>query len=366
MLSVIKIHFNAEGAEVFAKVAEESCLCVSLRRPQRPLRLIANPGMNAPAERKGRSVIKNNPSTSLSRALLLALCLFWFATAETQASYQHHQVAGATLPQNQAALVEKDITIYGSRIHYAEAGSGPTLILLHGLGGSWQNWMFNIDSLAAKFHIFAPDQLGFGKSDKPMINYRIGTYVDFLDQFCKQLKIQRASLMGVSMGGWVAAAYTIAHPEKVERMVLVDAAGYAPPPSFDNRTLYELNPSTREGMKQLSKRVFYNQALFGTDAAIDQGLTFRINAGDGYTINSVVASIIRGEDFLDTRVKNINQPTLIVWGRQDGLLPLSDGERFKREIANSNLIVFEQCGHVPNIEKAAEFNAAALKFLTGQ
>ena len=268
--------------------------------------------------------------------------------------------------QPQAAPIEKDITVYGSKIHYAEAGSGPTLILLHGLGGSWQSWMFNIDSLAAKFHIFAPDQLGFGKSDKPLINYRIGTYVDFLDQFCKQLKIERASLMGVSMGGWIAAAYTIAHPEKVERVVLVDAAGYAPPANFDSRTLYGLNPSTREGLKQLSKLVFYNQAVFGSDAAIDQGLAFRINAGDGYTINSMVASIIRGEDFLDARVKNIKQPTLIVWGRQDGLVPLPDGERFKREIANSNLIVFDQCGHVPNVEKAAEFNAAALKFLTGQ
>ena len=127
-----------------------------------------------------------------------------------------------------------------------------------------------------------------------------------------------------------------------------------------------MNPSTREGLKQLSKLVFYNQAVFGSDAAIDQGLAFRINAGDGYTINSMVASIIRGEDFLDARVKNIKEPTLIVWGRQDGLVPLSDGERFKREIANSNLIVFDQCGHVPNVEKAAEFNAAALKFLTGQ
>src|SRR5438132_3196781 len=131
-------------------------------------------------------------------------------------------------PDDQRALC------YGSKIYYAEAGSGPTLILLHGLVGSWQNWMFNIDSLAAKFHVFAPDQLGFGKSDKPLINYRIGTYVDFLDQFCKQLKLERASLMGVSMGGWVAAAYAIAHPDKVERMVLVDAAGYAPQANFDN------------------------------------------------------------------------------------------------------------------------------------
>jgi len=193
------------------------------------------------------------------------------------------------------------------------AGSGSPVILLHGMGVARNIWRSTIPALAAKFHVYAPDMIGFGASDKPLINYRIGTYVDFLDQFCKQLKIERASLMGVSMGGWIAAAYTIAHPEKVERVVLVDAAGYAPPANFDSRTLYGLNPSTREGLKQLSKLVFYNQAVFGSDAAIDQGLAFRINAGDGYTINSMVASIIRGEDFLDARVKNIKQPTLIVW-----------------------------------------------------
>jgi pimeloyl-ACP methyl ester carboxylesterase len=94
-----------------------------------------------------------------------------------------------------------------------------------------------------------------------------------------------------------------------------------------------------------------------------QSLTQRIKAGDGYTINSIVESIIRGEDFLDSRVQTIKQPTLIIWGSEDGLTPLSDGERFKKEIPNSTLLVIDQCGHVPNVEKAEEFNAAALKFL---
>lgn len=273
--------------------------------------------------------------------------------------------AGPILVQAQTAPVEKDVTIYGAKIHYVEAGAGPTVILLHGLGGSWQNFVFNIAPLAAKYRVIALDQLGFGKSDKPMINYRIGTYVDFLDQFYKQLRVERASLIGVSMGGWVAASYAVAHPEKVDRLVMVDAAGYAPPANFDNRVLYNLNPSTREAMKQVSKLVFYNQALFGSDAAIDQAMTARINAGDGYTISSLVESIIRGEDFLDSKVKNIKQATLIVWGRQDGLVPLSDGERFQRDIPNSTLLVIEQSGHVPNVEKAAEFNAAVLKFLGG-
>ena len=261
------------------------------------------------------------------------------------------------------AQTPKEITIYGQKIHYIEAGSGSTnVILLHGLGGSSQVWQFNIGPLAEKYHVFVPDQIGFGKSDKPLVNYRIRTYVDFLDQFYKQLKIERATLVGNSMGGWIAAIYAATYPERVDKLVLADAGGYAPPKDFDTRAFFALNPTTREGMKVLSAKVFYNKA-FLSDAAIDQAMAARLAAGDGFTIKSITESIIRGEDFLDDIVKKIKQPTLIVWGREDGLIPLSEGERFHKDITGSSLIVFDQCGHVPNIEKAGEFNAAVIKFL---
>ena len=261
------------------------------------------------------------------------------------------------------AQTPKETTIFGQKIHYVEAGSGPNVILLHGLGGSSQAWQFNIGPLAEKFHVFVPDQIGFGKSDKPLVMYRIRTYVDFLDQFCKQQKIERATLIGSSMGGWIAAAFTAAFPDRVDKLVLVDAAGYAPPKELDMRTLFALNPTTREGMKVLTAKVFYNKA-FQTDAAIDMAMAARFAAGDGFTIKSITESIIRGEDFLDDTVKTIKRPTLIVWGREDGLVPLAEGERFQKDIAGSKLIVFDQCGHVPNFEKPGEFNAAVIKFLT--
>jgi 2-hydroxy-6-oxonona-2,4-dienedioate hydrolase len=296
-------------------------------------------------------------------ALFLSLVCFEVAVGTNLATHARSPLSATTIVQ--AAPVSKEITVYGQKIHYVEAGTGPTVILLHGLGGSTQMWAYNIGPLAERFHVIVPDQIGFGKSDKPHVNYRVRTYVDFLDQLCKQLKIERASLVGNSMGGWIAAAFTIAFPERVERLVLEDAAGYAPPKDLDYRTLYQLNPSTREGMKELVGKVFYNKALT-SDMAIDQSLAYRMSAGDGYTINSIIDSVIRGEDFIDNKVRAIKQPTLIAWGRQDGLIPLSDGERFKKDITNSSLIVFEECGHVPNVEKAAEFNAAVLKFLTAQ
>ena len=271
--------------------------------------------------------------------------------------------SSAALASQANAPIEKETLVFGQMIRYLEAGSGPTVILLHGLGGSAQAWQLNIAPLAEKFHVFVPDQIGFGKSDKPLVNYRIRTYVDFLDQFCKQLKIDRATLVGNSMGGWIAALFTAAFPDRVDKLVLVDAGGYAPPKDFDTRVFYALNPTTREGMKVLVTKVFYNK-MFSTDAAIDAAIAVRLAAGDGFTIKSITESIIRREDLLDDTVKTIKRPTLIVWGREDGLTPLADGERLNKDIAGSKLVVFDQCGHVPNFEKAAEFNAAVIKFLT--
>ena len=116
-------------------------------------------------------------------------------------------------------------------------------------------------------------------------------------------------------------------------------------------------------MKELISRVFYNKTIFLSDAFIDASLAGRINAGDGYTIRSITESIIRREDFLDNQLAAIKQPTLVIWGREDGLLPLSDGQRFQKEIPGAELLIFEQCGHVPQVEKALDFNAAVLKFL---
>jgi pimeloyl-ACP methyl ester carboxylesterase len=271
-------------------------------------------------------------------------------------------VAVAAQPPQQTPAL-KEVLVFGQSMRYLEAGTGPTIILLHGLGGSTDNWMYTIGPLAQQFRVIVPDQVGFGRSARPVINYRIRTYVDFLEQFYKALNIERATLVGNSMGGWIAAAFTVSFPEKVERLVLVDATGYAPPAGFDYKSLYGLNPSTREGMKQLVTKVFFNKS-FTADPMINLFLSQRMNAGDGYTINSLIESVGRNEDFLDRQqVQQIKTPTLIVWGREDGLVPLSEGERLKQDIPHAKFIVFDRCGHFPQVEKAGEFNAALLEFL---
>lgn len=285
---------------------------------------------------------------------LLLLCLLTSAaTARAQAT--------------QPAVADKTATIYGAKIHYLEAGSptNPTVILLHGLGADSSTWASNIAPLAAKYRVIVPDQIGFGKSDKPILNYRVGTLVDFLGGLMKELKIARATLVGNSLGGFTATAFALAYPEKVDKLVLVDAAGYAVPKETDPRLFNALNPSTREGVRQVMSLIFYNKEVYTSDAAVDLLFTRKMQTGDGYTVRAFTESILRGEDMLDGKLDKVKHPTLIIWGREDLLTPLSMGERFHKDIKGSQLFIIEKCGHVPQMEKAAEFNAALLKFLEG-
>jgi pimeloyl-ACP methyl ester carboxylesterase len=125
---------------------------------------------------------------------------------------------------------EQTATVFGQSIHYYEAGQGPTVILLHGLGANAGIWAANIGPLSAHYHVIAPDQIGFGHSDKPLIDYKIATFVDFLYGFMQTQKIAKATLVGNSLGGWIAVDFAIQHPEMVEKLVLVDAGGL----SFDS------------------------------------------------------------------------------------------------------------------------------------
>jgi 2-hydroxy-6-oxonona-2,4-dienedioate hydrolase len=262
------------------------------------------------------------------------------------------------------AQQDKTVTVFGANIHYVEAGdpAKPNVILLHGLGANVSSWQFNIAALAQGYHVVAIDQIGFGKSDKPMLKYRVGTYVDFLDKFMSEVKIEKASLVGNSLGGWIAALTAIKYPNRVEKLVLVDAAGIKPT-DIDMNLLYSLNYSTRDEARALVKLAFYNQTIVGTDPFIEESMRVRVTAGDSYTITSLTESIKRNEDFVNGRLGEIKKPTLIFWGKQDGLLKITDGEQFHRGIAGSEFVVFDQCGHVPQVEKAVDFNKALIAFL---
>ncbi len=218
-------------------------------------------------------------------------------------------------------------------------GPGPTVILLHGLGASSLHWRLTIPALAG-FKVYAPDHLGFGQSDKPAINYRIATLVDALDEFYLQTGIKKATLVGSSMGGWVAAAFAVAHPDKVERLVLVDSSGYSQKrwggPPVDRATMARLNPSTLQGTRELLTTLFSNKSLV-TDAAVKGAFQQKLAAGDGDVINAFIESIMRDEDYLDGRLSAITAPTFLIWGGDDILVPLPVAKAFQADIKGRTL-----------------------------
>jgi len=255
---------------------------------------------------------------------------------------------------------DKFVTVYGVKIHYVEAGSGSPVILIHGLADDATIWNSVIAPFSARFRVIALDQIGFGRSDKPLLNYRVSTFVDFLDGFMSELKIERASIIGNSLGSWVAAACALEHPERIERLVLSDAAGYAAlAKTMDPHALIALRLASREDIRYLGALTFHDKRFYQD---IDVIFKQRVTAGDSYTVGRFLDSMIRGDDVLDNRLRMINRPTLLIWGRDDKLIPLSFGERFHREIAHSRLRVIDNCGHLPQFECSGEFATAVMQF----
>ena len=262
----------------------------------------------------------------------------------------------------QGQPADKTITVFGQSIHYFDMGSGPVVVLLHGLGSRKEDWVPVLEPMAQKYRLLVPDQIGFGRSDKPLLDYSIQTYVDFLNEFLQQLKVEKASLVGESLGGWIAGLYVAeiasgAHLIPVERLVLVDAAGLK-----QDTPIPDLNPSSLAAMRSVMEAVFYDTSWVNEDA-LRKIFTDKLAVHDGYTVRSFLGNPTREKERLDDRLASIKVPTLVVWGKQDKLLPIASGERYAAGIAGAKLVSFEKCGHVPPIEKTEEFIAAVVAFL---
>ena len=260
---------------------------------------------------------------------------------------------------------DKTILVFGQTIHYWDVGSGPVLVLVHGLGSSKDgDWGRVVAPLSKKYRVIAMDQIGFGRSDKPLIDYKIQTYVDFLNEFLRSLKVEKASFMGESLGGWISALYAAeisggAHLVPVEKLVLVDAAGLQQAKPIPN-----LNPSTLADMRKLLEAVFYDTSWV-TDEVLQKSFTDKLAKHDGYTVHAILSNPSLAAERLDDRLAQIHVPTLVVWGKQDTLLPITSGERYAAGIAGARLVSFDQCGHVPPVEKTAEFVPVVEAFLDG-
>ncbi len=300
-----------------------------------------------------------NRSILVAVIISLAALIAWVFIQDSAAS--------SAAPQAHAPA-PKQVEVFGRKINYIEAGSGPNVILLHGLGDDLSVWEQTVPALSPKYRVWALDQIGFGGSDKPFINYRVSVLVEFLYAFCRKLGIEKATLVGNSLGGWVGAAFAHAHPEKVEKLVLVGAAGYWPKhhgvQEMTREQLTKLGVSSPSAYRETMKWMLYDEAIL-TEAFVEAAYAAQLKRNDGYTINQLIESILRGEDRLDGKMKKIEAPTLVFWGREDEATPLAIGEAFAKEIPGAQKAIIDRCGHMPQFECPAALNAALRTFLAG-
>ena len=276
-------------------------------------------------------------------------------------------IAGRPGAAQSPAAVSKDVTVLGFKLHYLEAGKGAPVVLLHGLGGDGSRWTPNIAPLARDFHVFALDQIGFGQSDKPLANYHTGMLAEFLVDFLKAVNVPKASLVGNSMGAGVALYTAVHFPQVVDRIVLADgggfraAAGAAPPaPTADALRRRQLqNSVTREETREFFKILFHDKSLV-TDRMVDDQLAMRLRSA--FTITKMQEAGDRGA-LTEQNVRSVKAPTLILWGKYDELANPAGADRLERTIPGARKIIIDDCGHMPQLEKAEEFNRLVRDFL---
>jgi 2-hydroxy-6-oxonona-2,4-dienedioate hydrolase len=277
-------------------------------------------------------------------------------------------VGGAILAtaQPRAAAVSRDVTVLGFKLHYLEAGRGAPVVLLHGLGGDGSRWGPNIEPLAKDFHVFALDQIGFGESDKPLANYHTGMLAEFLVGFMKAAGIAKASLVGNSMGAGVALYTAVHFPGVVDRIVLADGGGYrsaagaATPPTPEALRRRQLqNSVTRDETREFFRILFHDKSLV-TEKMVDEQLTLRLRAA--FTITKMQEAGERGS-LSEQEVRAVKAPTLVVWGKYDELANPAGAERLEKAIPGARKAIIDNCGHMPQLERADEFNRLVREFL---
>jgi pimeloyl-ACP methyl ester carboxylesterase len=262
--------------------------------------------------------------------------------------------------------VAKHTTVFGFKIHYLEAGSGDPLILLHGTGGEGARWMPNIKALAPRHRVISPDQIGFGQSDKPLTIYHSGVFAGFIAGLMKAIALPRATFIGQSMGANVALQLAVHHPEKVERLVLVDGGGYRgpsdpAPPAPDWHARQIMNAGTLAESREYLEKLYYNHDLIN-DELVEQNLVLRLRSA--YTIESMQTANARGLGILtEAQVRGIAAPTLLVWGTNDPLSPVANAEKLNAAIKNSRKVLIDKAGHYPFLEHPDRFNEIVLEFL---
>jgi pimeloyl-ACP methyl ester carboxylesterase len=258
-------------------------------------------------------------------------------------------------------------------VHYVEMGSGRSLVFVHGLAGCWQNWLEQIPHFARTHRVLALDLSGFGRSPMPPWDISIPAYGGLVHEFCDAVGADDAVVVGNSLGGFVAAEAVCSDPARFDKLGLVSAAGISSasvrpePAALAGRLAVGLAPLALAYQDQAIRRPKLRHSAFKTvfhkpnelrrELLYEQYTNGSGKAGFLPALTSVV-----GYDFIE-RLEEVDTETLIVWGRNDLIVPPSDATEYGSLLRNSSTVIFDHTGHCPQLERPVRFNRLLDAFL---
>jgi pimeloyl-ACP methyl ester carboxylesterase len=253
-------------------------------------------------------------------------------------------------------MEENKILINGIKVNYKISGEGKPLVILHGWGGSSDSWLKIIKELEKDFKIICPDLPGFGKSETPKIPWNLKDYVKWVKEFTGNLNLEKFFLIGHSFGGRIAIKFSIAFPEKVQKLILCNSAGIKQNKNLKEKIIFLLallgnailSPKIFQRFKDKARNLFY-RFLRNLDYA---------KANE--TMKETMKKIIQ-EDLLPD-LSFLNVKTLIVWGERDNVLPLDHAFIFKSKIPDSEIKIFPEVFHSPHLENPEKLIQAIIQF----
>ena len=255
----------------------------------------------------------------------------------------------------------RNVEVGGHRLHYEFEGpaGGPPVVLVHGLGGRAEDWRDLAPFLAkAGFRVYMPDLIGYGRSEKPAdFSYSVHDEAKVVLGFMDALGLKKVDLGGWSMGGAIVQHVAAADPDRIERLMLFDSAGLYVRPTWDTALF---TPQSEAQVKELYALLMPNPPHVPSFVARD---VLRVSDHRAWIIHRALATMLTGQDATDNLLPELKMPVLILWGADDKITPVSQGEAMHRLVRQSELIVVPACGHLAPGQCAVQMAPPVVEFL---
>ncbi|MGL4238612.1 alpha/beta fold hydrolase [Tabrizicola sp.] len=276
----------------------------------------------------------------------------------------HALAAGLMLANGLIAPAHADMTsgsiaVGDKTLAYLEAGTGPAVVIIHGVGGHKEDWQGVATALAADHQVFAIDMLGFGGSSKTGDDLSMPVQADAVKALLDEKGIDRADLVGNSVGGWVATTFAATYPDRIDQLVIIDAAGFkamfegTPPVNFD--------PNDAAEMQKLID-ITINSDVAKTPGLAEKAFEAYVASGEKAIAGTWGKSLFASPR-LEELFPKVAAPTLVLWGADDKLFPSALAEVFAGQIAGATAQLIPNAGHFPQIDNPDATIAAITAFL---